>query len=216
MNTITQLEITSDFDKFKIGLVNRITKNYENTIERQLVIDKIPNVTIMQAIKHNAFCKEILPILWDAKPPQDEKDYCYNSQTVCINIISEYNKELRVKSYFHGNIKGNPIKGQFLQSEINKITSDNIIDIVKETAIREIQEESNIKLIFSDNVMCLLNLYNTKIIGNYKIIIDNKKHNIIIKLSNKNYKLLKKCFYDNLEEHKTFMENTGEISALIL
>ena len=113
----------------------------------------------------------------------------------------------------------------FLHNEIYKIIVSDLkmtyqiywlLNIVKETAIREVLEESNIKLNFSDDVMCLLNLYNTKIIGNYQIIIGNKKHNIIIKLSNKNYKLLKKCFYDNLEEHRTFMENTGEISALIL
>ena len=37
-----------------------------------------------------------------------------------------------------------------------------------------------------------------------------------IKLSSNNYKLLKECFNNNLEKHKTFMENTGEISGLIL
>jgi hypothetical protein len=52
--------------------------------------------------------------------------------------------------------------------------------------------------------------------GKYDIIIGNNKHNINIVLSSKNYTLLKNSFYENLEEHKIFMENTGEISGLIL
>ena len=49
-NNTQQLEITSDFDNFKIGFINRIIINYEDTYERQQVIDKIPGVTIEQAI----------------------------------------------------------------------------------------------------------------------------------------------------------------------
>jgi hypothetical protein len=93
-----KLEITSDFDKFKIGLVNRIIDNYENTYEREQAINKISDVRIVQAIKQNAFCKDILPILWDATPQQNEKDYCHTSQIVYVRIISGYNKELRVRS----------------------------------------------------------------------------------------------------------------------
>jgi hypothetical protein len=212
---INKIEIRSNFDKFKIGLINRIINNYENTDERQQTIDKIPNVTITQAIKQNAFCKEILPILWDATPPQNEKDYCYNSHTVYIRIISK-NKELRVRSYFHGNINGNPIKGKLLQSEVNKITTDNIITVIKESASREVLEESNIKLEFIDDTTCSLNIYNNIITGNYEINSNNDKHNVTIHLSSNNYQLLKKSFHDNLEEHKIFMENTGEISGLLL
>ena len=197
-----KLEITSDFDKFKIGLVNRIIINYENTYERQQAIDKISDVRIVQAIKQNAFCKDILPILWDATPQQNEKDYCHTSQTVYVRIISGYNKELRVRSYFHGNIKGNPIKGRLLQSEIDKITSDNMINVIKEASSREVFEESNIKLQFIDDNLCLLNLYDTIIDCNYEIISNDTKHNVTIHLSSNNYELLKKCFYDNLEEHK--------------
>jgi hypothetical protein len=219
MNNTYQLEIMSDFDKFKIGFISRLINNYENTPERQRAIDRMPDVTIMQAIRHNAFCKEILPILWEATPPQNEKDYCYNSQTVYVHIFGlgdRYKKELKVRCYFHGGVKGNPIKGNLLQSEIDKINADNIIDVVKETAAREVIEESNIKLEFIDDNICSLNIYNNNIIGNYEVIIGNNKHNVTINLSNTNYELLKKCFSDNFEEHKQFMENTGEISGLIL
>lgn len=219
MNNTTQLEITSDFEQFKIGLVNRIINNYEDTVERQQAIDKIPDITIEQAINRNAFCKECLPILWNAKPPQNEKDYCYNSQTVYVRILdadSRYNKELKVKCYFHGGVRGNPIKGNLFQSEMDKITSKNIIDIIKEAASREVLEETNIKLNFIDHAVCSLNIYDNNIIGNYDVISNNNKHNITIYLSSKNYELLKKSFNDNLEEHQKFMENTGEISGIIL
>ena len=214
-----QLEITSGFEQFKIGFINRLVNNYEDTPERQLAINKTPDVTIDQAIRRNAFCKEIYPILWDAIPSQNEKDYSYNSQTVYVRISdthSRYNRELKVKCYFHGGIRGNPIKGHLLQSEVDKITEDNIIDVVKETAAREVMEETNIKLEFIDDVTCFLNVYNNNIMGKYDIIIGNNKHNINIVLSSKNYTLLKNSFYENLEEHKIFMENTGEISGLIL
>ena len=218
MNT-PQLEITSDFENFKIGFINRIINNYEDTYERQRAIDKIPSVTIEQAIHNNAFCKEILPILWDATPPQNEKDYCCNSKTVLVYIFEKgcgYNRLLRVKSYFHGNIRGNPIKGKMLKSEVDKIRNDNIEDVVKESASREVLEEANIKLDFVDDYNCSLSLYNNIIIGYYEITNDYNKHHIVIQLSTNNYELLKKCFRDNLEEHKKFMENTGEISGLLL
>jgi 8-oxo-dGTP pyrophosphatase MutT (NUDIX family) len=214
-----QLEITSGFEQFKIGFINRLVNNYEDTPERQLAINKTPDVTIDQAIRRNAFCKEILPILWDAVPSQNEKDYSYISQTVYVRISdthSRYKRELKVKCYFHGGIRGNPIKGHLLQSEIDKITEDNIIDVVKETAAREVMEETNIKLDFVDYTVCSLNLYNNTIMGNYEIVIGTNKHNVMIDLSSNSYELLKKCFNDNLEEHKIFMENTGEISGLIL
>jgi hypothetical protein len=219
MNINNQLEITSDFEQFKVGFINRLINNYEDTPERQLAINKTPDVTIDQAIRRNAFCKEILPILWDAVPQQNEKDYSYNSQTVYVRILdtnSRYNKELKVKCYFHGGIRGNPIKGHLLQSEIDKITTNHIIDVVKETGAREVIEETNIKLDFIDDNVCSLNLYNNIIMGNYEIVIGDKKHNINIALSSNSYELLKKCFRDNLEEHKMFMEHTGEISGLIL
>jgi hypothetical protein len=216
MNNKFQLEINSDFEKFKIGLINRIINNYENTYEREQTINKIPDVRIVQAIKQNAFCKDILPILWDATPQQNEKDYCHTSQTVYIRIISGYNKELRVRSYFHGNIKGNPIKGRLLQSEVDKINSDNMINVIKEASSREVLEETNIKLEFIDDNLCLLNLYDNIIDCNYEIISNYTKHNITINLSPNNYELLKKCFNDNLEEQQKFMENSGEISGLIL
>ena len=214
MNKNTQLEISSDFDKFKIGLVNRIINNYEYTFERAQVLDKITDITIEQAIKQNAFCKEILPILWDATPPQNEKDYCYHSQTVYVRIMCGYNKELKVKCYFHGNNKGN--KGNLFQSEIDKITPENINDVIKEAASREVLEESNIKLDFIDNAVCSLTIYDNNIIGNYEMISNENKHNITIYLSSTNYELMKKSFNDNLEEHQQFMENTGEISGIIL
>ncbi len=218
-NMNNQLEITSNFEQFKIGFINRLVNNYEDTSERQLAIDKTPDVTIEQAIRRNAFCKEILPILWDAVPPQNEKDYCYNSYTVYVRILdagSRQNKELKVKCYFHGGIRGNPIKGHILQSEMDKINADNIVDVVKEAAIREVVEETNIKLEFIDHETCSLNLYNNIIMGNYEVVIGYNKHNINIVLSSNNYTLLKECFQNNLEEHKTFMENTGEISGLVL
>lgn len=218
-NNTQQLEITSDFDNFKIGFINRIINNYEDTYERQQVIDKIPGVTIEQAIKHNAFCKEILPILWNANPPQNEKDYCYDSKTVHITIFKVgggYNNQLRVKSYFHGNNRGNPIKGKMLQSEIDKITDYNIIDVIQESASREVLEESNIKLKFIDDYICSLDVYNNIIVCDYEIISDYNKYNIVIQLKPNNYEFLKKCFRDNLEEHKRFMENTGEISGFLL
>ena len=225
MNTENQLEITADFEQFKIGFINRLINNYEDTLERQLAIDKTPDVTIEQAIRRNAFCKEILPILWDAVPPQNEKDYCYNSQTVYVRILdagSRYNKELKelkVKCYFHGGFRGNPIKGHLLQSEMDKITANNIVDVVKEAAIREVFEETNIKLEFVEDTLfalCSLNLYNNNILCKYEVLIGDNKHHITIELSSNEYALLKKSFQDNLEEHQKFMENTGEISGLIL
>lgn len=214
----SQLEISSEFEKFKIGLAKRIINNYENTPERQRSLIKLRDITIVRAIKQNALCKEVLPILWDASPPQNEKDYCYNSQTVYVRIIGGYNKELKVRCYFHGSIKGNPIKGNFIQSEVDKITADNIIDVVKEAASREVFEESNIKLEFIDVNGCLLNIYDNNIIGNYSIVIgnENNRHTLTINLSSNNYELLKNCFNDNYEIHKAFMENTGEISGIIL
>lgn len=214
-----QLEIKSDFDKFKIGLINRIKNNYENTCERQHAIDKIQDVTIEQAITKNAFCKEILPILWNANPPQNERDYCYNSQAVHVYIFESgggYSKQLRVRSYFHGNESGNPIKGKMLQSEVDKIKDDNIIDVIKETASREVLEESNIKLTFINENVCSLNVYNNIIMSDYEITCDYNKHHVVIKLSSKNYYLLKEYFCKNVEEHQRFMENTGEISGMLL
>ena len=217
-NNISQIEIRSGFEQFKVGLTNRITNNYQDTNERKLVIDLIPNVSFEQATKRNAFCQDILPILWDAS--QDEKDYCHNSQTIFARISGGFNKELRVRSYFYGSGAGNVIKGSFLQSEIDKITSnnDNIVDVVKECAQREVFEETNIKIEFIDDLVCSLNIYNIIITGHYKIRTGKHiyKHNVNIHLTSSNYKLLQKCFYDNLEEHKIFMENTGEISALIV
>jgi hypothetical protein len=214
-----QLEITSNFEQFKIGFINRLINNYEDTNERQMAIDKIPDVAIDQAIQRNVFCKEILPILWDAVPPQNEKDYCYDSQTVYVRILdagSRYNKELKVKCYFHGGMRGNPIKGHLFKSEMEKITADSIIDVIKEAAIREVAEETNIKLEFIDDTVCSLNLYNNSIMGNYEIVISDNKHTVTIALSSNNYALLKRCFQDNLEEHTAFMENTGEISGIVL
>ena len=210
-----QLEIKSDFDKFKIGLTNRIINNYEHTNERNLVIDKIKDIKLEQAIKNNIICKEIFPILWDATPPQNEKNYCYNSQTIFVRIMCNDNEELKVRSYFHGNLKGNSIKGCFLQSEINDAIN-NIDNAIKEAARREVLEESNIILLFIDDNSCSLNLYDNIIVANYKIITNNNKHNMTIRLTLDNYELLKECFTNNLEQHKTFMENTGEISGLIL
>jgi hypothetical protein len=215
MNNKLKFEISSDFDNFKIGLINRIINNYEDTIERQHAIDKIQDVTIDQAIKHNAFCKEVFPILWNATPPQNEKDYCHTSQSVYVRITGGYNKELKVKCYFHGNNIGNPIKGHLFKSEIDKITPETIIDVIKEAASREVLEESNIKLDFIDDTICSLNIYDNNIVGNYEIISNEVKHNITIYLSSIRYELLKKSFNENLEEHQQFMENTGEISGLI-
>jgi len=210
----TKLEIKSDFNKFKIGLVNRIINNYEDTTERQQAIDKITDIRLEQAINNNIICKEIFPILWDATPPQNEKNYCYKSQTIFVRIICAKD-ELKVRSYFHGNLKGNPIKGCFLQSEINNAIN-NINNAIKEAACREVLEESNIKLLFIDDNLCSLDIYDNIIIANYEIITNNDKHTMTIKLTSDNYKLLKECFNNNLEKHKTFMENTGEISGLIL
>ena len=219
----TKLEIKSNFNKFKIGLTNRILNNYEDTTERQQAIDKITDITLEQAINNNIICKEIFPILWDAIPPQNEKNYCYKSQTIYVRIMCENSgnntnntkDELKVRSYFHGNLKGNPIKGCFLQSEINNAVN-NINNAIKDAACREVLEESNIKLLFIDNNSCSLDIYDNIIIANYEIITNNDKHTMTIKLTSDNYKLLKQIFNNNLEKHKTFMENTGEISGLIL
>jgi len=226
----TKLEIKSNFNKFKIGLTNRILNNYEDTTERQQAIDKITDITLEQAINNNIICKEIFPILWDARPPQNEKNYCYKSQTIYVRIMCENSgnntnnsgnntnntkDELKVRSYFHGNLKGNPIKGCFLQSEINNAIN-NINNAIKEAACREVLEESNIKLLFVDDNSCSLNIYDNIIVANYEIITNNDKHTMTIKLTSDNYKLLKQIFNNNLEKHKTFMENTGEISGLIL
>jgi len=226
----TKLEIKSNFNKFKIGLTNRILNNYEDTTERQQAIDKIKDIRLEQAINNNIICKEIFPILWDATPPQNEKNYCYKSQTIFVRIMCENSgnntnnsgnntnntkDELKVRSYFHGNLKGNPIKGCFLQSEINNAIN-NINNAIKEAACREVLEESNIKLLFVDDNSCSLNIYDNIIVANYEIITNNDKHTMTIKLTSDNYKLLKQIFNNNLEKHKTFMENTGEISGLIL
>jgi hypothetical protein len=212
----TKLEIKSDFNKFKIGLTNRIINNYEDTNERNLVIDKIKDIKLEQAVKNNIICKEIFPILWDATPPQNEKNYCYKSQTIYVRIIcNDTNDELKVRSYFHGNLKGNPIKGCFLQTEINDAVN-NVNNAIKDAACREVLEESNIKLLFIDDNSCSLDIYDNIIIANYQIITNNDKHTMTINLSSDNYKLLKQIFNNNLEKHKTFMENTGEISGLIL
>lgn len=212
----SKLEIKAEFNKFKIGLTNRIMNNYENTYERILVINKIKDITLEEAVKDNIICKEIFPILWDAKPPQNEKNYCYKSQTIYVRIIcNDTNEELKVRSYFHGNLKGNPIKGCFLQSEINDAIN-NIDNAIKDAACREVLEESNIKLLFIDDNSCSLEIYDNIIIANYQIITNNDKHTMTINLSSDNYKLLKQTFNNNLKKHKTFMENTGEISGLIL
>jgi hypothetical protein len=212
----SKLEIKADFNKFKIGLTNRIINNYEDTNERTLVIDKIKDIKLEQAVKNNIICKEIFPILWDATPPQNEKNYCYKSQTIYVRIIcNDTNEELKVRSYFHGNLKGNPIKGCFLQTEITDAVN-NINNAIKDAACREVLEESNIKLFFIDDNSCSLDIYDNIIVANYQIITNNDKHTMTINLSSDNYKLLKQTFNNNLKKHKTFMENTGEISGLIL
>ena len=143
---------------------------------------------------------------------------CENSGNNTNNSGNNTNNtkdELKVRSYFHGNLKGNPIKGCFLQSEINNAIN-NINNAIKEAACREVLEESNIKLLFVDDNSCSLNIYDNIIVANYEIITNNDKHTMTIKLTSDNYKLLKQIFNNNLEKHKTFMENTGEISGLIL
>ena len=90
-----------------------------------------------------------------------------------------------------------------------------MFEVVKETASREVMEETNIKLDFIDDSTCSLTLYNIIIIGNYELFASNT-HHVNIALSSNNYELLKRCFINNLEEHKTFMENTGEISGIVL
>lgn len=210
------IEISSNFEKFKIGFINRLINNYEDTPERLEAINKTRNATIEQATKRNVFCKEIFLLLWDAVPPQNEKSYCYNSQSVCVHILEvDTGRQLKVKSYFYGGIRGNPIKGHLIQSEVDKITADNMFEVVKETASREVMEETNIKLDFIDDSTCSLTLYNNIIIGNYELFVSNT-HHVNIAVSSNNYELLKRCFINNLEEHKTFMENTGEISGIVL
>ena len=229
------IDIRADFDNFKTGLVERLMTKYKNTDERQFAIDKIAETNINQAVKANVFCKEILPILWFASPPQNEADYCPNSQSIFVRIMCETrcNKELKVRSYFNGNIRGNPIKGGFLQSEFDKIEVEGLIPIIKKAAIREVAEESGIKLIFDDantyssarpeeNSICSLNIYNKKFTCNYDIkenIMDKYgdfKHHITIHISCHDYDLLKKTIYDNQYQQKIFMEKTGEISGIVL
>jgi hypothetical protein len=79
---------------------------------------------------------------------------------------------------------------------MDKITSKNMIDIIKEAASREVLEETNIKLNFIDHSACSLNIYDNHIIGNYDAIRNNNKHNITIYLSSTNYELLHAILFD--------------------
>ena len=58
----------------------------------------------------------------------------------------------------------------------------------------------------------MLNIY----LGINEINTNVNKHNVTIQLTCLDYELLKQIFIDNLEEQKKFMENSGEISGLIL
>ena len=69
---------------------------------------------------------------------------------------------------------------------------------------------------FIDDRTCSLSIYDIMIMGNYEHSFDGVKHIVTIKLSSNNYEILKKCLHDNLEDYKTFMENTGEVSGIIL
>ena len=229
------IDIRADFDNFKNGFIERLVTKYRDTEERQLVINKIPDINIGQALKNNIFCKEMLPILWYASPPQNEYDYCPNTHSIFVRIMCETrcNKELKVRSYFYGNIRGNSIKGGFLQSELDKIYTHGLRPIIKEAAIREVFEESGIKLTFKKqesaanetddaNGYCSLFVYNREFNCDYFIrenIMDKYgefKHHVTIKLACSDYDDLKKTVYDNHLLQKAFMEKTGEISGIIL
>ena len=218
MDHTHNLDIKANFSNFKNGLIERINNKYVSTNESLEAIEKIKPVKMNQAIESNIFCKEILPIMWNAIPPQNEKDYCSEKQTIFVKIgcNPKCNKELKVRSYFHGNIRGNCIKGGFLQSEFDKINIVNINLVIKEVASREVFEETGIKLIFIDENICVLSVYDNEITCQYYINTNINKHYVTIQLTCPDYELLKQIFIDNLDQQKKFMENSGEISGLIL
>jgi len=221
-NHTPTLEIRADFNNFKNGLISRLNQKYEDTEERELAIVQIGHANIDQAMHVNIFCNKILPIMWNASPPQNEFDYCRISQTIVVHITCETkcNKELKVKSYFYGSSQGKSIKGGFLQSEINLLNELSLTDVVKIVAKREVLEESNINLTFNDDLTGKLNLYNVDIDCKYNIrenVMDKYgdfKHHVDIILSCSNYELLKSIIYNNMYQHKLFMEQTGEISGI--
>ena len=212
------LEISANFYNFKVGLMNRLTNNYNESEEQKFAIESIGPITYNLARQTNAFCTKILPILWNANPPQNEKDYSSEIQRVIINICCScnHNKQLKVKSYFYSRPYGNPIKGSMHQSEINRIQTDGLNNIIKETAIRETFEEVGIKLKFVNDTICSLSLYDQEFNGSYNIINSDTKHSVNINLSCQIYDLIKNIVSINIDQMKSYIENTGEISGILL
>jgi hypothetical protein len=220
---LKSVDIRCNFTKFKYGLIQRLVDNYEDTIERQQAINSIVNARLYQSINFNYFCNDVLPILWKADPPQNEKKYCYNAPSVIVRIMCNCNnKELKVRSYFYGNLKGSPIKGSMNIDEYNNIETLGLNTVIKRTAIREVAEEVGFNLEFIDDEMCKICLYDTSVNGSYKIDkytvnkFDGTKHMVLITLDCNSYDTLKNTISMNYYDQKKFLENTGEISGIVL
>ena len=220
---LTSVDIRCNFTKFKYGLIQRLVDNYDDTIERKQAINSIVNARLYQSINFNYFCNNVLPILWKADPPQNEKKYCYNAPSVIVRIICDCTKkELKVRSYFYGNLKGSPIKGSMNTDEYNNIENLGLNTIIKKTAIREVAEEVGFNLEFITDDKCKIILYNKEINGLYKINenafnnLDDIKHIVSITLDCNIYDELKNTINIHYFDQKRFLENTGEISGIIL
>jgi len=220
------LDIRCNFTNFKYGLIQRLVDNYEDTEERQQAINKIVNSRLYQAINFNYFCADVLPVLWHASPPQNEKFYCPDAHSVSVRIMCancDDAKELKVRSYFYGNLKGSAIKGAMNIDEFNSIEKDGIDNVIKKTAAREVFEEVGFQLTFNpDDDNCNISLFDTDIDCKYsmEIFIPNKfnaiKHCITIKMACRKYDAMKNIMAMNYFKQKKFLENTGEISGIVL
>jgi len=223
-NITDNLDIRCNFTNFKYGLIQRLVDNYDDTAERQQAINKIVNSRLYQAINFNYFCTDVMPILWYASPPQNEKSYCPTGHSVIVRIVCDgcEDKELKVRSYFYGNLKGTAIKGAMNLDEFNSIDTDGLTNVIKKTAVREVAEEVGFDLTFNEDTTCNISLFDIDVPASYSIEehVSNKfnaiKHCITIRLSCVNYDSIKNILAINYLNQKKFLENTGEISGLVL
>ena len=102
-------------------------------------------------------------------------------------------------------------------SENEKKTGNNIDDVLCLGCVRELYEETNIKLSFTNKTECVLDVYGDMYDAKYTF--DNKKKNkayFNINMSCKSYDGMKQTFMKNKKNHHEFMMRTGEISAIAL
>ena len=208
--------IFSDYNEFKEGVIQRVQAKYADTKERENSIKEIKELayeTVQNKKWENQFLKIIETNLW--KNGQNEYDWIDGIETVLINIncSCEEHMALKVLPYFYANFK--IPKGMLNLVENMKKTGDNYDEVMFLGCVRELLEETNIKLSFINQTECSLEVYDNKYEANYSY---NKqkllKPTFNICLSCASYDAMKQTFKANKKQHIVFMESSGEIAAI--